>query len=41
MTDGAFSYLANDSAILVPENHTGQAIRTSHNATYGLHATTK
>lgn len=26
---------------LVPENHTSQAVRTSHNATYGFHATTK
>ena len=41
MVNGAFSYPAADSASLVHEHHTSQAIRTSHNATYGLLATTK
>lgn len=38
---GAFSHPAADSTSLVHEHHSRQAKRTSHNATYGLPATTK
>lgn len=41
MINGAFSYPAADSANLVHQHRTSQAIRTSHNTTYSLLAMTK